>query len=244
MDFDGLLEAIEALLIGEFKFYPIEEDNVYCDVERRTIKTPNGHVTIYGTARIRFEGNGGFVDNMTLPAEFVDMYDFVVKNMYEHKIRFDKKVVLLREAVEMLQELNCVGATFVEDFSTINPVISVEAGGLPLFRLLPKFRTVFAQFFEDHTMDEVWTDDNYNGFDMRVSKIAEKGRKLPSGFHVFERNEREPAPFGLRAFLTPCTIHARTITVKQVVQNEYTDHPFYEKLLGTQTVKVIEYWVP
>lgn len=243
MDFAQLLVAIETLLIGKFKFFPIDHENTYCDVERHSIKTPNGNVIIYGTARIRFEGNSGHIDNLSLPDEFVDMYDFVVKNMYEHKIKFDKKVEMLRESVETLQELNCVGATFVEVFDTINPTISVEAGGLQLFRLIPKFRTIFAQFNEDDTFDVIG-DAEYNGFDMRVIQVAEKGRKLPSGFHVFHRDGKNPAPFGLRAFLTPCTIHARTITVKQVIQNEYTDHPFYDKLLGTQTVNVIEYWVP
>lgn len=243
MNFDELLVAIETLLIGEFKFYPADPDNVYCDVERRTIKTANGNVTIYGTARIRFEGSSGHMDNMTLPAEFVDMYEFVVKNMYIHKTRFDAKVFQLREAVTTMQELNCVGATFVEKFDSIKPFISVESGGLQLFKLVPKFRTVFAQFEEDYSLDDA--SDSYNGFDMRVLNIAEHGRKLPSGFHVFERgHENDMALYGLRAFLTPCTIHARTITVKQVIQNEHTDHPFYEKLLGTRTVNVIEYWVP
>jgi hypothetical protein len=243
MDFDQLLAAIENLLLGEFKFYPADTDNVYCDVDRRTIKTVNGNVTIYGTARIRFEGNGHYMDNMEFLDDFHVVYDFVVKNMYEHKIKFDAKVLLLREAVETLQELNCINATFVENFDTISPTVSVLSGDVVLFRLIPKFRTIFAQFIDDDDFDEVGNAD-YNGFDMRVSNIAEKGRKLPSGFHVFRQQPGNEALYGLRAFLTPCTIKARTITVRKVIQNEYTPCAFYDKLLGEETVKVIEYTVP
>lgn len=244
MNFDELLVAIETLLVGKFKFFPIEADNLYRDVELRTIKTANGNVNIYGTARIRFEGNGNYIDNMSLPAEFVDMYDFVVKNMYIHKTRFDAKVFQLREAVETLQELNCVNARFVEEFDRINPIIRVETDGITLFTLVPKFRTIFAQFNEDSSFDEIGTAE-YNGFDMRICNIAEHGRKLPSGFHVFPYDVRDgTAAFGLRAFLTPCIVTARTLTLKKAIVEEHSPHAFYAGMCSEETVNVIEYTVP
>jgi hypothetical protein len=245
MDFEKLLAALESLLGGKFYFREAEDDNLYCDVGRHFLKTPNGNVTIYGKARIRFEGNGNYHDNMEFLDSFEDVYDFVVRNMFEHKVKFETKVLLLREAVETMQKLNCIGARFVEEFDTISPIVRVEIGGVPLFCLIPKFRTIFAQFNEDDSFDDTGKA-SYNGFDLRVSVVAESGRQLPSGFHVFPNGVRDCyAPFGLRAFLTPgCIVTARTLTLKKAIQEEHSAHAFYDSLCSEETVKVIEYTVP
>lgn len=247
MNFAELKLSLETLLGVEFRFKAAEPDPTFYSGDRWIAYSKDGDVILRDENSIRYKGCGDYHDNMTFPeGDLSSVYRWVVENVVMHNERKTKRVVALREGVAKLRTMGHLPVEYVEDFETINPAIRARFEGVELFKVVPRFRTAFVQFTEDNTFPEEEGEEINNGFDCTIHKIEDRIKPLPSGHHVFRFSQENEILFGMRAFMTPhIELVVREITVDRVPnQRVDTEHPFYQRLLRMETVKVVEYTVP
>lgn len=247
MNFAELKTSIETLIGVTFRFKPADQNETFYTGNRWIAYSAHGDIILRDENSARFKGCGDYTDNIVFSevGSLHGVYRWIVESIKVHHERKDKRIAAMREYMPHLQSLGKMPVEFVDCFETINPYISAQHNGIEMFRVVPRFRTAFVQFTEDSTFDGIGEDDN-NGFDCPIHKIEDRINLLPQGLHVFRFTRENEILFGLRAYLTPgCEMNVRELEIERSF-NEWVDtaHPFYKRLLRTETVKVVEYTVP